>query len=103
VVPSPQSLQYSASLPSLAQTDLGYYIINKLHHVDDSVGNKTRRAFLYLATFPLLDAMVSTEESIQLDFRVCVPNITLFTIYSVFVNYSDPFPFSTFCYVTAVL
>ncbi|XP_055737096.1 progressive ankylosis protein-like isoform X2 [Salvelinus fontinalis] len=41
----------------IAQTDLGYYIINKLHHVDDSVGNKTRRAFLYLATFPLLDAM----------------------------------------------
>lgn len=44
-----------------AYTDLGYYIINKLHHVDDSVGNKTRRAFLYLAAFPLLDAMVSVE------------------------------------------
>uniref|UniRef100_A0A8C8G3G6 ANKH inorganic pyrophosphate transport regulator a n=1 Tax=Oncorhynchus tshawytscha TaxID=74940 RepID=A0A8C8G3G6_ONCTS len=40
----------------IAHTDLGYYIINKLHHVDDSVGNKTRRAFLYLAAFPLLDA-----------------------------------------------
>uniref|UniRef100_A0A674B7Q3 ANKH inorganic pyrophosphate transport regulator b n=1 Tax=Salmo trutta TaxID=8032 RepID=A0A674B7Q3_SALTR len=43
----------------IAYTELGYYIINKLHHVDDSVGNKTRRAFLYLAVFPLLDAMVS--------------------------------------------
>ena len=27
--------------------------------MDDSVGNKTRRAFLYLAAFPLLDAMVN--------------------------------------------
>lgn len=27
--------------------------------MDDSVGNKTRKAFLYLAAFPLLDAMVS--------------------------------------------
>lgn len=44
---------------SAAYTDLGYYIINKLHHVDDSVGQKTRKAFLYLAAFPLLDAMVS--------------------------------------------
>uniref|UniRef100_A0A9J7ZL61 ANKH inorganic pyrophosphate transport regulator a n=1 Tax=Cyprinus carpio carpio TaxID=630221 RepID=A0A9J7ZL61_CYPCA len=42
----------------IAYTDLGYYIINKLHHVDDSVGNKTRKAFLYLAVFPLLDAMI---------------------------------------------
>lgn len=42
-----------------AYTDLGYYIINKLHHVDESVGHKTRKAFLYLAAFPLLDAMVS--------------------------------------------
>lgn len=50
------------SLPlffSVAYTDLGYYIINKLHHVDESVGRKTRKAFLYLAAFPLLDAMVS--------------------------------------------
>lgn len=45
-------------LPS-AYTDLGYYIINKLHHVNESVGHKTRKAFLYLAAFPLLDAMVS--------------------------------------------
>lgn len=45
----------------LAYTDLGYYIINKLHHVDESVGNKTRRAFLYLAVFPILDAMVSVN------------------------------------------
>lgn len=44
---------------SIAYTELGYYIINKLHHVDDSVGHKTRKAFLYLAAFPLLDAMVS--------------------------------------------
>lgn len=43
----------------VAYTDLGYYIINKLHHVDESVGHKTRKAFLYLAAFPLLDAMVS--------------------------------------------
>uniref|UniRef100_A0A4W5P2M9 ANKH inorganic pyrophosphate transport regulator a n=1 Tax=Hucho hucho TaxID=62062 RepID=A0A4W5P2M9_9TELE len=48
----------------IAQTDLGYYIINKLHHVDDSVGSKTRRAFLYLATFPL----------IRLGIQVWVPN-----------------------------
>lgn len=48
---------------STAYTDLGYYIINKLHHVDDSVGNKTRKAFLYLAAFPLLDAMVSEHRS----------------------------------------
>lgn len=46
---------------SVAYTDLGYYIINKLHHVDDSVGRKTRKAFLYLAAFPLLDAMVSVD------------------------------------------
>lgn len=45
--------------PPAAYTDLGYYIINKLHHVDESVGHKTRKAFLYLAAFPLLDAMVS--------------------------------------------
>ncbi len=38
---------------------MGYYIINKLHHVDESVGSKTRKAFFYLAAFPLLDAMVS--------------------------------------------
>ncbi|KAB0390341.1 hypothetical protein E2I00_008562 [Balaenoptera physalus] len=42
----------------IAYSDLGYYIINKLHHVDESVGNKTRRAFLYLAAFPFMDAMV---------------------------------------------
>lgn len=47
--------------PSIAYTDLGYYIINKLHHVDESVGSKTRKAFLYLAAFPLLDAMVSVQ------------------------------------------
>jgi len=44
---------------STAYSDLGYYIINKLHHVDESVGSKTRRAFLYLAAFPFMDAMVS--------------------------------------------
>uniref|UniRef100_A0A6I8SLL4 ANKH inorganic pyrophosphate transport regulator n=1 Tax=Xenopus tropicalis TaxID=8364 RepID=A0A6I8SLL4_XENTR len=42
----------------IAYSDLGYYIINKLHHVDESVGNKTRKAFLYLAAFPFMDAMV---------------------------------------------
>ena len=51
------------SPPTIAYTDLGYYIINKLHHVDDSVGHKTRKAFLYLAAFPLLDAMVSMQYS----------------------------------------
>uniref|UniRef100_A0A8C7TMG8 ANKH inorganic pyrophosphate transport regulator a n=1 Tax=Oncorhynchus mykiss TaxID=8022 RepID=A0A8C7TMG8_ONCMY len=54
----------------IAQTDLGYYIINKLHHVDDSVGNKTRRAFLYLATFPLLDAMWTWQYALVSD---CAP------------------------------
>ncbi|XP_059801156.1 progressive ankylosis protein homolog B-like isoform X2 [Hypanus sabinus] len=42
----------------IAHTDLGYYIINKLHHVDDSVGSKTRKAFLYLAAFPMLDSLI---------------------------------------------
>ncbi|KAG9355903.1 hypothetical protein JZ751_000747 [Albula glossodonta] len=50
----------------IAYTDLGYYIINKLHHVDESVGNKTRKAFLYLAAFPLLDAMAWTHAGILL-------------------------------------
>ncbi|XP_052398001.1 progressive ankylosis protein homolog B isoform X3 [Carassius gibelio] len=50
----------------IAYTDLGYYIINKLHHVDDSVGNKTRRAFLYLAVFPLLDSMAWIHAGILL-------------------------------------
>uniref|UniRef100_A0A671K4S9 Progressive ankylosis protein homolog B-like n=1 Tax=Sinocyclocheilus anshuiensis TaxID=1608454 RepID=A0A671K4S9_9TELE len=51
---------------SPAYTDLGYYIINKLHHVDDSVGSKTRKAFLYLAVFPLLDAMAWIHAGILL-------------------------------------
>uniref|UniRef100_A0AAY4BPB7 ANKH inorganic pyrophosphate transport regulator a n=1 Tax=Denticeps clupeoides TaxID=299321 RepID=A0AAY4BPB7_9TELE len=50
----------------IAYTDLGYYIINKLHYVDESVGMKTRRAFLYLAAFPLLDAMAWTHAGILL-------------------------------------
>ncbi|XP_056306693.1 ANKH inorganic pyrophosphate transport regulator a [Danio aesculapii] len=50
----------------IAYTDLGYYIINKLHHVDDSVGSKTRKAFLYLALFPLLDAMAWIHAGILL-------------------------------------
>ncbi|XP_043082612.1 ANKH inorganic pyrophosphate transport regulator a isoform X2 [Puntigrus tetrazona] len=50
----------------IAYTDLGYYIINKLHHVDDSVGSKTRKAFLYLAVFPLLDAMAWIHAGILL-------------------------------------
>uniref|UniRef100_A0A8C4Z3G7 ANKH inorganic pyrophosphate transport regulator a n=1 Tax=Gadus morhua TaxID=8049 RepID=A0A8C4Z3G7_GADMO len=56
----------------IAQTDLGYYIINKLHHVDDSVGNKTRRAFLYLAAFPLLDAMAWIHAGILLKHKYSV-------------------------------
>jgi len=54
------------TFPYLAYTDLGYYIINKLHHVDESVGSKTRKAFLYLAAFPLLDAMVSDMPSLEI-------------------------------------
>ncbi|XP_056600740.1 progressive ankylosis protein homolog B [Triplophysa dalaica] len=50
----------------IAYTELGYYIINKLHHVDESVGSKTRRAFFYLAAFPLLDAMAWTHAGILL-------------------------------------
>ncbi|XP_016095579.1 progressive ankylosis protein homolog B [Sinocyclocheilus grahami] len=50
----------------IAYTTLGYYIINKLHHVDESVGSKTRKAFLYLAAFPLLDAMAWTHAGILL-------------------------------------
>ncbi|XP_067342092.1 ANKH inorganic pyrophosphate transport regulator a isoform X2 [Channa argus] len=56
----------------IAYTDLGYYIINKLHHVDDSVGNKTRRAFLYLAAFPLLDAMAWIHAGILLKHKYSV-------------------------------
>lgn len=55
----PMVFGLSPPLFLLAFTDLGYYIINKLHHVEDSVGSKTRKAFLYLSCFPLLDAMVS--------------------------------------------
>ncbi|XP_010158913.1 PREDICTED: progressive ankylosis protein homolog, partial [Eurypyga helias] len=47
-------------------SDLGYYIINKLHHVDESVGSKTRRAFIYLAAFPFMDAMAWTHAGILL-------------------------------------
>ncbi|XP_064186889.1 progressive ankylosis protein homolog B-like isoform X1 [Anguilla rostrata] len=50
----------------IAYTDLGYYIINKLHGVDDFVGSKTRKAFLYLAFFPLLDALAWTHTGILL-------------------------------------
>ncbi|XP_039610813.1 progressive ankylosis protein homolog B [Polypterus senegalus] len=50
----------------IAYTDLGYYTINKLHHVNESVGNKTRKAFLYLAAFPLLDALAWTHAGIML-------------------------------------
>ncbi|XP_031440022.1 ANKH inorganic pyrophosphate transport regulator a isoform X2 [Clupea harengus] len=50
----------------IAYTDLGYYIINKLHHVDESVGGKTRRAFLYLSLFPVLDAMAWIHSGILL-------------------------------------
>ncbi|XP_030625414.1 ANKH inorganic pyrophosphate transport regulator a [Chanos chanos] len=50
----------------IAYTDLGYYIVNKLHHVDEFVGSKTRKAFLYLAAFPLLDAMAWTHAGILL-------------------------------------
>ncbi|KAG7267047.1 hypothetical protein CRUP_026290 [Coryphaenoides rupestris] len=56
----------------IAHTDLGYYIINKLHHVDDSVGNKTRRAFLYLAAFPLLDAIAWIHAGILLKHKYSV-------------------------------
>lgn len=50
----------------IAYTDLGYYIINKLHGVDESVGSKTRKAFLFLAVFPLLDALAWTHAGILL-------------------------------------
>lgn len=56
----------------IAHTDLGYYIINKLHHVDDSVGNKTRKAFLYLAAFPLIDAMAWIHAGILLKHKYSV-------------------------------
>uniref|UniRef100_A0A8C6WYR8 ANKH inorganic pyrophosphate transport regulator a n=1 Tax=Neogobius melanostomus TaxID=47308 RepID=A0A8C6WYR8_9GOBI len=56
----------------IAYTDLGYYIINKLHHVDESVGHKTRKAFLYLAAFPLLDAMAWIHAGILLKHKCSV-------------------------------
>ncbi|XP_056290470.1 ANKH inorganic pyrophosphate transport regulator a [Pseudoliparis swirei] len=56
----------------IAYTELGYYIINKLHHVDDSVGGKTRKAFLYLAAFPLLDAMAWIHAGILLKHKYSV-------------------------------
>ncbi|KAJ8418677.1 hypothetical protein AAFF_G00001760 [Aldrovandia affinis] len=64
----------------IAYTDLGYYIINKLHNVDDSVGNKTRKALLYLAAFPLLDAVAWAHAGILLkhkySFLVCCASIS---------------------------
>uniref|UniRef100_A0A3B5LZ65 ANKH inorganic pyrophosphate transport regulator a n=1 Tax=Xiphophorus couchianus TaxID=32473 RepID=A0A3B5LZ65_9TELE len=56
----------------IAYTDLGYYIINKLHQVDESVGRKTRKAFLYLAAFPLLDAMAWIHAGILLKHKYSV-------------------------------
>ncbi|XP_032807388.1 mineralization regulator ANKH [Petromyzon marinus] len=50
----------------IAYTDMGYYIINRLHHVDGVVGTKTRQAFLYLAAFPLIDALAWTHAGILL-------------------------------------
>ena len=64
---------FAVLFPALsAYTDLGYYIINKLHHVDESVGSKTRKAFLYLAAFPLLDAMVSISLIKHIEFSRCL-------------------------------
>ncbi|XP_037550233.1 ANKH inorganic pyrophosphate transport regulator a [Nematolebias whitei] len=56
----------------IAYTDLGYYIINELHQVDESVGLKTRKAFLYLAAFPLLDAMAWIHAGILLKHKYSV-------------------------------
>uniref|UniRef100_A0A3Q2PBV6 ANKH inorganic pyrophosphate transport regulator a n=1 Tax=Fundulus heteroclitus TaxID=8078 RepID=A0A3Q2PBV6_FUNHE len=56
----------------IAYTDLGYYIVNKLHQVDESVGKKTRKAFLYLAAFPLLDAMAWIHAGILLKHKYSV-------------------------------
>uniref|UniRef100_A0A8C1EHQ4 ANKH inorganic pyrophosphate transport regulator a n=1 Tax=Cyprinus carpio carpio TaxID=630221 RepID=A0A8C1EHQ4_CYPCA len=64
----------------IAYTDLGYYIINKLHHVDDSVGNKTRKAFLYLAVFPLLDAMNNPTNKLASGLTVTKSHIKRFTL-----------------------
>ncbi|XP_039698694.1 mineralization regulator ANKH isoform X2 [Pteropus medius] len=63
---APGHHQHSHRLRGAAYSDLGYYIINKLHHVDESVGSKTRRAFLYLAAFPFMDAMAWTHAGILL-------------------------------------
>lgn len=62
IVTQKYSHYYCYCYYSAAYSDLGYYIINKLHHVDDSVGSKTRKAFLYLAAFPFMDAMVSLRK-----------------------------------------
>ncbi|TRY55820.1 hypothetical protein DNTS_022301 [Danionella cerebrum] len=50
----------------IGYTDLGYYLVNQLHHVDSSTGNKTRKAFLYFAAFPFLDALAWIHAGILL-------------------------------------
>ncbi|XP_032818852.1 mineralization regulator ANKH-like isoform X1 [Petromyzon marinus] len=50
----------------IAFTDLGYYTIDRLHQVDEAVGRKTRQAFLYLAAYPLVDALAWTHVGILL-------------------------------------
>lgn len=45
-----------------------------MHHVDESVGSKTRKAFFYLAAFPLLDAMVSDIPSLEIFGRNVIMN-----------------------------
>lgn len=76
---------------SAAYSDLGYYIINKLHHVDESVGSKTRKAFLYLAAFPFMDAMVSLQLSVHLLtllwIHTCIYDLTLQVDFFVSVAY----------------
>uniref|UniRef100_A0A8C4PYW2 Uncharacterized protein n=1 Tax=Eptatretus burgeri TaxID=7764 RepID=A0A8C4PYW2_EPTBU len=41
----------------IASTALGFYVINRLHQVDGIVAKRTRLAFLYLAGYPLIDAV----------------------------------------------
>ncbi|KTF95420.1 hypothetical protein cypCar_00001012 [Cyprinus carpio] len=75
----------------IAYTNLGYYIINKLHHVDESVGSKTRKAFLYLAAFPLLDAMIWLACLAQMAESMCVEACLAWTHAGILLKHKHSF------------
>lgn len=53
----------------IVYSDLGYYIINKLYYVDELVGSKMRRVFLYFVVFFFMDVMVWIYVGIFLKYK----------------------------------